>query len=319
MLRAAIVGCGRIAGDWDRVETSVRPLTHAGAYRAHPDVEIVAVTDRDPARAREFARRWGVPAWYSELSDLLDREAPDVLSLCQPPEARPDAFLAACRARVPAVFCEKPVAATLEDAVRMRGAAAGVLVAVNFLRRWNPGLRQLRQEVVAGRFGRPVRGIVRYTKGLLGNGSHMIDLARWFFGEPEKVELIAPVTSGDDQGADFRLTFENGLEIMFQHIPGVSYVFIDVDVVCTEGRFVVEQRGQLVRRFHTATDPVYPFEVTVPDGADPTDWDLCLTNAVADLVGCLRSGATPQCRLEDGVRAMEISDELMALRGRVAQ
>jgi len=39
--------------------------------RVMPNAEIVTVCDIIPERAREYARRWDVPAWYGDIDDTL--------------------------------------------------------------------------------------------------------------------------------------------------------------------------------------------------------------------------------------------------------
>ena len=101
------------------------------------------------------------------------------------------------------------------------------------------------------------------------------------------------------------------MEVLFQHIPHASFVFIDVDIVTERSRVVIEQRGQALTRFRVVPDPTYPFKIISPDGNYQTGWDQCLRNAVEDIVGCLRNGGQPRCAAEDGLRAVEIAARLL--------
>jgi len=65
-LKTAIVGCGKVAG------------THALAYRALPNSELVSVCDISPERAQAFAKSLEVNA-YTDLAEMLKREQLDVL------------------------------------------------------------------------------------------------------------------------------------------------------------------------------------------------------------------------------------------------
>ena len=293
-------------------------MTHAGAYFVCPDTELVAVCDVDPLRARSFAERWEVPAHYDNIGDMLEAEKADIVSLCSPTHAHGAGLAEVCHAGVPAIFCEKPLSDEVDEAREMVRNARGSIVAVNYLRRWNPSLATLQEELTTGKLGRPLRGVVRYTKGLVNNGSHLIDLARWFFGEPQQIEPLTAISAATgDPGVDFRLGFEGGLEILFQHIPHAGFVFIDVDIVTERSRVVIEQRGQALTRFRVVPDPTYPFKIISPDGNYETGWDQCLSSAVEDIVGCLRNGGQPRCAAEDGLRALEIAARLLEV-GRTA-
>src|SRR5260370_40632105 len=68
-LKGAIVGCGKVGA------------THAMAYRALPDSELVSVCDVAPERAQGFADKFQVRG-YTDLAEMLQREKVDVLSVC---------------------------------------------------------------------------------------------------------------------------------------------------------------------------------------------------------------------------------------------
>ena len=55
--RIAIVGAGHVA-----------QVAHIPAYRANPDVELVAVVDDDPVKARRIKEQFGFKEWYEDIS-----------------------------------------------------------------------------------------------------------------------------------------------------------------------------------------------------------------------------------------------------------
>ncbi len=77
-LKAAIIGCGAIGvGGPARAHPDVGAYTHADAYSACPDAELVAVVDRDLTRAQAAARRFDVEA-YANVPELLESRPPGV-------------------------------------------------------------------------------------------------------------------------------------------------------------------------------------------------------------------------------------------------
>jgi UDP-N-acetylglucosamine 3-dehydrogenase len=105
MLRVGIVGAGAVA------------LSHADAYRAAERCHLVAVAEVDETRGRQFAARCGAH-WHADWRDLLEREDVDAVSICLPHSLHAPAVLDAA-ARRKHVLCEKPIATTIEDAMRM--------------------------------------------------------------------------------------------------------------------------------------------------------------------------------------------------------
>ena len=72
MLRAAIVGCGKIAD------------AHAFQIRRIPGCEIVGVCDTEPLMARQLSERFQVKRWYSALGELIEDARPDVVHITTP-------------------------------------------------------------------------------------------------------------------------------------------------------------------------------------------------------------------------------------------
>lgn len=313
--RAAIIGCGRIAGGYDRAPGGDWTVTHAGAYRACPSTELVAAADTDPAALAGFAACWGLKAQYSDYRRMLALEQPDVVSLCLPPEGHLEAFQAACEAGVRAIFLEKPVAANLAEAQKMPDLAAGRPVAVNYFRRWNPSFEELKKELERGLYGRPLRATVHYVKDVDGNASHFVDLLRWFFGEPEAVRHIRLFDgAGAGTSADFEIAFPEGILATFLHVPAVKYVLHEVDIFTAKARVIIGQRGQIIRRHELVEEPHSGLFQILDSTGDvrETEWRNCTLRAVEELVGCLEGRGTPSCRLDDGIQALRICDRVLS-------
>jgi len=93
--------------------------THAQIYRHLSDAELVAVVDRNPDRATGILRKLGfdLPV-YSSLETLLKEKEVDVIDICSPTHVHREMCLQAISAGKH-VFCEKPLALNLEDAVEI--------------------------------------------------------------------------------------------------------------------------------------------------------------------------------------------------------
>ena len=128
MLRLGIIGTGNMAA------------THARSFAAIRGVTLAACCDIDVKRAEAFARRWRIPAWYSDYREMLKSESLDCISNVTTDIMHAPVSLAAI-SRGAAVLCEKPLATSLADARRMRNAAARrtVISMVNFRYRNSAG------------------------------------------------------------------------------------------------------------------------------------------------------------------------------------
>lgn len=103
MLKAAIVGCGKIAD------------AHASLIQTLPDCEIVGVCDAEPLMARQLSERFHVKGWYSDLQELLQDARPDVVHITTPPESHYK-LASMCLEHGCHVYVEKPFTLNEADA-----------------------------------------------------------------------------------------------------------------------------------------------------------------------------------------------------------
>ena len=91
----------------------------AASVKAMPDeAEVVAVTSPTRGNAEEFARRHGIPAYYSDYRDLLKDKNVEMISITAPNRLHAQITMDAAKAGKH-VVCEKPLCMTLEEADAM--------------------------------------------------------------------------------------------------------------------------------------------------------------------------------------------------------
>lgn len=155
-------------------------------FAALPNVEWVACADTRPAvpelvEARN-TRAWnvrqaheviGIPKVYDDYEEMLDRERFDIVLFC-PENARHGEVGRAIAAHGAHLITEKPMAARLEDAKAIVGAAAeaGLELMVNWPSTWSPTVRKIKELVDAGAIGELLEVKCRYgSQGPLSHGS----------------------------------------------------------------------------------------------------------------------------------------------------
>ncbi len=257
-LRAAVIGLGRMGSTFDDERTSggavYLPYCHTPAYLASPHTELVAGADPHDEQRSIYAERWGLEGHvYADYRELLDKEKPDIVSVCTSARPRAEIVETAANSGVTAIWAEKPVALTLAQADRMVEvcAANGVTLAVNCARRWNPHYASARELIMAGEIGEVLQVTAYYLCGLSHNGSHGIDAmrflaadgnVRWVFGEIESDE--AAFGEEDPQGNGY-LAFDNGVRGFLRSIECGPVTGREFDVLGTGGRIrVVESNLQ---------------------------------------------------------------------------
>ena len=196
--------------DYKRLRVGVVGLgigrQHIEGWRQHPQVEVVAIADADPARLAQVGEQYGIRRRHADLADMLASTPLDVISICTPNVFHKDLTLQALAAGCH-VLCEKPMAMNAAEGEEMLAAAerAGRRLMINFSYRFSAQSRALKAQVDAGLFGdfyfgRSVwhrrRGMPGFggwfgTKALAGGGPlidlgvHRLDLALWLMGYPQ--------------------------------------------------------------------------------------------------------------------------------------
>src|SRR5207253_2818244 len=81
-----LIGLGRIASTIDdEVQgrpSILLPYAHMACYREIPAVEVVAGADPFAEQRDAFRLRWGIERLYADYREMLDREKPDIVSVC---------------------------------------------------------------------------------------------------------------------------------------------------------------------------------------------------------------------------------------------
>ena len=319
-LRVLLIGCGNIAGGFDAdAAPGAPPRTHASAYLRHVGFSLEACVEPDAAKRTAFVRRWGIARAYANIGEALAAGAGfDVISICSPTTAHHDDGVAALSLRPRLLFCEKPVCDSLtqaEDLVR-RCAAQGVLLAVNHNRRWDPEVVRLRGELASGRWGalRSVSG--HYNKGVLNNGSHMIDLLHDLIGPLEPRHAGVPLYDywPDDPTVPALLRAHGGVEVSLSAGHAADYSLFELQFVTERAMIAMEDGGMRWRRRLAAPSPQFAGYRALPEGEfGPGGYLDTMSNAVANIHDALRGGAALASDGESALAAQRLCERLRAM------
>lgn len=198
-IRIGIIGSGGIAG------------AHVDAYKTLENVEVVAVADLIPGKAREFIDKKQLDAAepFEDFRHMLELEL-DGVSICTPNAAHYETTIAALQAGKH-VLVEKPMSVTLEEAVDMVAAAkrSDRMLSVGFQPRYDPNMQLIQDIVRSGKLGKVYyvetgggrrRGIPGGTfvrKSLAGAGAmadigcYSLDMALNALGYPRPLTVSA--------------------------------------------------------------------------------------------------------------------------------
>ncbi|MCV9884330.1 Gfo/Idh/MocA family protein [Metabacillus halosaccharovorans] len=206
---------------------------HSHAYRdlplffpntVHPEMKVIC--GRNPEGVAEAAKQFGWEEYTTDWKELIQRDDIDLIDINAPSDVHKEITIAAAKAGKH-VFCEKPLALTLEDSREMLEVveAAGVKHMVGFNYRFAPAVMLAKKLIDEGRLGDiyhfrawflqdwlidpnfPLAW--RLQKEIAGSGSHgdlgahLIDLAHYLIGDMTEVIGMSetfikqrPITTG---------------------------------------------------------------------------------------------------------------------------
>ena len=123
--KVALIGCGSIADN-----------TYLPRIGEIPEADLVAVCDIIPERAKNYAEKFHVPAWYTSIDELLEKCDFEILMNTTSIPAHHEINMKALRAGKH-LYSQKPVGLTVEE-VTEQIEAAKKMTAIEFLRRYRP-------------------------------------------------------------------------------------------------------------------------------------------------------------------------------------
>jgi predicted dehydrogenase len=121
--------------------TSFGGTVQIPVIQTHPRTTVVAVSSGRLERAQKTALENGIPAYYTDFEEMLEREKPDIVSIVTPPTEHSRMVHAALARRIH-TLCEKPFAMNVAQARQMKSAAdaaRGVVAMIDFEFRDLPG------------------------------------------------------------------------------------------------------------------------------------------------------------------------------------
>jgi predicted dehydrogenase len=232
---------------------------HLPAIARTAGAEAVGGFDASPEQRESWLQKTGVPA-YASLEELIEKGRPELLVVATPPDSHAELSLQALAAGLH-VLCEKPFAATVDEADRVLAAAAeaGRQVAVNHEFREKPIFKAVKE-----RIGSPEAGRLVFTQIW-----QLMDLAPWdeavpwraampnrtlFEGGVHLVDLLLHLHEAMPAGVYAR--HSSGLDPS-RHADAVHLVTLDfpdgrlaqitIDRLCPAGTRYVELRADCER------------------------------------------------------------------------
>jgi predicted dehydrogenase len=321
------------------------------AWALRDDVEIVGLSDPDEAGRAKRAAECGALRGYADYRDMLEKERPDLVTVCPRATVYHKDYVLAAAAVGAHGFIEKPLTMDLAEADAMAAAveAKRLKWAVAFNWHMVPEVRHALEQVRGGLIGQVMemraRGKEDHRSGgedMVVLGAHLFDLMRRFAGDPhwcqatalsngriamredirEATEPLGPIIGDSIQAA---FGFDNGVTGNFASLrnKGENGHRWGIDVYGTAGVLSIRMEGTpFVPLIRVLRGPVW-----MPDAEKGTGWEA-LSGAPAttythpsadryapitsDLVAAIREDRAPAASLQDGRASLEMVSAVFA-------
>ena len=231
MLKAAIVGCGKIAD------------SHASEISKIPGAEIVGVCDRELLMAQQLADRFPVKRCFGDVRELLRDAKPDVVHITTPPESHFE-IAKLCLELGSHIYVEKPFTLYEEHAQRLIALAekTGLKLTVGHDDQFTHAARRMRALVQSGFLGgAPVHMEAYYSYPLERSGyagALLSDKQHWVRRLPGKL-LQNVISHGIARIAEF-LTGES-LEVIAHGFVGSTLKSMGETEIVDELRVIISE------------------------------------------------------------------------------
>jgi len=322
-IRFAIIGCGRIAPK------------HAESIQQIGGADLVAVCDIIEEKAQSFAKKYQAD-FYIDYLKVLERNDIDVVNICTSSGLHAEIGIAAAKAGKH-VIVEKPMSMHLKEADELIKACkeSGVKLAVCHQNRFNKSIKQLRQALEQGRFGRLTHGnaTIRWNRnddyykqatwrgtwkddgGVLMNQSiHNIDLLQWMLGPVESIFAYTARNLRKIEAEDVAvavLKFSNGAlgnieassTIYPKNLEETLNIFGETGTACIGGMAVNKIESW---RFKEDFEEEEKEIIAVQEVDPPNVYGFGHQELILDMIGAIRENREPMINGQEGRKALEI-------------
>lgn len=312
--KAVVIGCGRIGALFDTPEAEA-VLTHAHAFSRHPMSILKGVMDINPESARIAGERWHCNS-YSDLDELLTKEKPEIISICVPDEYHSQYLDSLAAYKPQAVIAEKPLTTDINRSreIVSKYREKGIPLFVNYPRRFDKTVQEIRKDISCGIFGQILQARIIYTKGLLHNGSHAIDIANYLFGPMLSSKPLSAVLdySEEDPTISAFLSYEKCPDLFLTSGDERAYSIFEVDIVGEKKRVLFEQFGFKYTGYMVRNDPVFEGYKDIERGPTKnTGIGTAMLNLIENVIRHLEKKEDIICSGADALQSQIICDNLL--------
>lgn len=314
--KAGIIGTGLIG------------KRHADAHQNHDDLELITVADLDQEQLDQFGKQWSIEPSkrYLKYAEMIEAEDLDIVSICTPTHLHATHTIdVACIADdLEVIWCEKPIATSVNDAQKMVDTCnnSNVDLVINHTLRFLDDVTQLRRMIQDDQIlGEVFTVNIQWMRELLRLGTHAVDLLVYLLDEDgdhvisghltgqngvaNKAEMASSsMEELDDVSGAGMFRLSSGTLVMLECTSPRATPREVIDFLGSNGRLALDYPNEELRYWRFDGDDV--LEESLPE----IDWvnveDKIFHNAAKNIVDIIEGTAKNRSPGSDAMKSLEI-------------
>ncbi|MBI2470415.1 MAG: Gfo/Idh/MocA family oxidoreductase [Planctomycetes bacterium] len=312
MFKAAVIGLGNIGFKLGLDPLRKETWSHVHAYERCNKTELVGAVEIDRTKANFFKEYYKDIPVFGAIRELMKNTDVDLVSICTPVENHYSIMAELAKYSViKGIFCEKPMAASVEEASKMVEICKerGIVLAVNHPRSWDDRYLYANKLIREGYIGRITAVNIYYTARIFNMGSHILaSVFRVTSLVPERVSGVSHDIDSSDPTISGWISCKGGVLCTICARGKREDFIFEVDVLGEDGRIrISEMEGrECIEVFAFAESPRYTGyrELFSKETKVIKKRDM-FVEAMNDIVSVMEGKkASANCSGNDGLRTM---------------
>jgi len=309
-----IIGAGKIGAFFDDPK-SKNFLTHAHAFSFHKGFNLLGFVDKDKKQALKAAKKWNAKV-YDNIEQSFELNKIDVVCITASTDMHQAILAEVSKYPVKLILLEKPIAKTFDESKKIIELynKTKIPIAVNYIRRFLPEFEKIKKDMSSGIYGNFITGAGYYGKGMLNNGSHIIDLLNFFFDRISDFKIIDSFNdySADDPTITSALTFFKNKSFILQGVNSRLFTLFEIDLIFEKRRVRIIESGQKIEFYKTTDNKIYKgYQNMLKYSEIKTSLGKYMYYVADNIYKNLTKGEKIKCNVLDGYNAAEVCFKML--------
>lgn len=326
-LTAAIIGCGSIGALKDDKYDSQKTeevLTIAHAMYNNPFIDSIIFIDTDTNKATTAAKKWSNhKRWKTEsYNSVRQINTPiDIVAVCTPTGTHVQVIKDVIKYIKPKVIiAEKPFCKNKKEAVAVKKLCEknNITVLIDYIRMYDVAPYIVHDAI---KDATVYNASVHYTRGLIHEACHAIQLCNYWFGRCNKVIIPNQYKIIDrDKNDPTRMIcfdYEYCPNVVFMPVDGKKYSIFEIQIVTSKGIILLKDHGKKIEFRNVVPEPTYGNYNAINSQSLKTETTLtvALESLIESAVYAHLDDGDRLCSIDDAIAVHDVIEKYNKVRG----